>query len=166
MGGHMQLSELFAFLSVVMLCVFSFVSIAVWVDGRRKEREAYYKAESLRRIAEMPTESAAQMIAMMREEELYRRQQEQMREGKNLEGMKLGGLVNIAVGISLGVMIYFTSHKPAAALVGLIPGLIGVALLVHAYLFAAAPRQKSPYRREGHGMGIRLLLPFGCTTPV
>jgi hypothetical protein len=136
-----QYGEVFAFLGLVIVCVFSFVSIAVWVDGRRKEREAYYKSEGLRRITEMAREGAAQVIAMLQEEERIRREQEQAAEFKKFEGMKLGGLINIAVGLGLGLMIYYTSDNKGACLVGSIPGLIGVALLVYVYLFAPGPRQ-------------------------
>lgn len=136
----MPLGEFWLFLSVVMVSVFSFISIAVWVEGRRKEREAYYKTESLRRLTEMPAESATQVIAMLQEEERLRRQDAQAQEWKRLEGIKLGGLINLAVGVALMVMIYYTSGHEAASLVGLIPGLIGVALLVYAYLMAPRPR--------------------------
>jgi hypothetical protein len=91
MGGHMPFSEFFAFLSVVMISVFSFVSIAVWVEGRRKEREAYYKAESLRRISEMPAESASQVIAMLQEEERLRYNHELDNEWKKLAGSSWAG---------------------------------------------------------------------------
>ena len=49
---------MFLFLSVMMVSIFSFVSIAVWTDARRKEREAYYKSESMRRVAEIPGDGA------------------------------------------------------------------------------------------------------------
>jgi hypothetical protein len=136
-----QYGEVFGFLGLVIVCVFSFVSIAVWVDGRRKEREAYYKSESMRRITEMPSERAAQAIAVLQEEERIRREREQASEFRKLEGMKLGGLINIAVGLGLGLMIYYTSENKGASLVGAIPGLIGVALLVYVYLFAHWQRQ-------------------------
>jgi hypothetical protein len=140
MGGHVPFSEFFAFLSVVMISVFSFVSIAVWVEGRRKEREAYYKAESLRRITEMPAESAAQVIAMLQEEERLRYNHELDNEWKKLAGIKLGGLINIAVGTALTLLIYYTSENRGASMVGLIPGLIGVALLIYAYFMVPKPR--------------------------
>jgi hypothetical protein len=132
---------LFLFLSVVMVSVFSFVSIAVWTEARRKERESYYKAESTRRLAEMPAEGAQQVIAMLQEEERIRQAELRTKEVKVIEGMKIGGLVNIAVGIGLGFMIRGVSHENSAYLVGLIPGLIGVALLVYALFMAPKPTQ-------------------------
>jgi hypothetical protein len=128
--------EVFLFLSIGVICAFTFVSIAVWTGTRQNEREAYYKAESLRRIAEMPGEGARQIIEMMREEI---RQQER----KKIEGMKLGGVINIAVGIGLYFMmrgIGGIGGLGGLALVGLIPGLIGVALLVYALFLAPRPQ--------------------------
>lgn len=128
--------EVFFFLSIGTICAFTFVSIAVWTGTRQNEREAYYKAESLRRIAEMPGEGARQIIEMMREEV---RQQER----KKVEGMKLGGVINIAVGIGLYFMMRGMGGLGGLgglALVGLIPGLIGVALLVYALLLAPRPQ--------------------------
>jgi hypothetical protein len=122
---------LFLFLSIGAVSLFSFISIAHWLDSRRKEREAYYKHESLRRIAEMPGENAAQVIEMMREEErrkLLRRR----------EGLKLGGIINVGVGIALCVFLYSLGGIESPWLCGTIPGLIGVAMLV--YVFWLAPK--------------------------
>ena len=47
----------------------------------------------------------------------------------------IGGLITLAVGISLGVMLYYVaSDEPGVWSVGLIPGAIGLALLISAYL--------------------------------
>jgi len=131
---------LFLFLSVLMISIFSMVSIAVWTEARRKEREAYYKAESLRRVAEMPGDGAKYVIELMREEEHNRQAEFRAKEMKQGEGMKIGGLVNIAVGVGLMALIAGTSPNHGAYLVGLLPGLIGVALLVYALFIAPKPQ--------------------------
>ena len=132
---------LFLFLSVVMVSVFSFISIAVWTEARRKEREAYYKAESTRRLTEVPAEAAQQVIEVLKEEQRIRQAELRTKEVKVIEGMKIGGLVNIAVGVALMFLIHGTNHENSAYLVGLIPGLIGVALLVYALFMAPKPAQ-------------------------
>jgi hypothetical protein len=123
---------LFLFLSVLMISIFTFVSIAVWTDARRQEREAYYKSESMRRIAETPGDGAKYVIEIMREEERIRQANERAREIKKIQGMKIGGVVNIAVGLGLMVFLYFLIDKgdKPAYLVGLIPAFIGLALLI------------------------------------
>jgi hypothetical protein len=138
-GEGIAAGGMFLFLSVLMVSVFSFISIAVWSEARRKEREAYYKAESLRRVAEMPGDGAKYVVEMMKEDERIRQVQQFSNEMKKLEGMKIGGLVNIAVGVGLFLLIFFTSAQKGAAFVGFIPGLIGVALLVYAMILAPHP---------------------------
>jgi hypothetical protein len=132
---------LFLFLSVLMVSIFSFVSIAVWTDARRKEREAYYKSESLRRITETPGEGAKYVIEIMREEERIRQTNEYAKEIEKIQGMKIGGVVTIAVGLALMVFLYFVvdnGGKPAY-LVGLIPAFVGVALLVSVNFMTPRP---------------------------
>ena len=125
---------LFLFLSVASTALFSFVAVAVWSQERRREREAYYRSETLKKIAEAQGAGGASAIEFLREEEknaLRRRQ----------EGQKLGGLITAAVGIGLMVFIRADdrSDPNPAYLVGLIPLLVGAALL--AYTYFLAPKQ-------------------------
>jgi hypothetical protein len=50
------------------------------------------------------------------------------------QGLMIGGLVTLAVGISLGVLLYNIADEAGVWSVGLIPGGIGVALLVSAFI--------------------------------
>ena len=64
------------------------------------------------------------------------RQQDRIARGKSREGLKIGGLINMGVGI--GLMIFLRALVgPAISLCGLIPGLIGVGMLVYVYVLAA-----------------------------
>ena len=114
---------------VLFVALFSFLSVAVWTGGRQKEREAYYKAETLRRVTEASGEGAKAAIDLLREEEHQKRI-------KAREGMKVGGLVLTGVGLALVIFLAALSG-PKIALCGLIPGLIGVALLIYVYFLAA-----------------------------
>lgn len=129
-GGNMAM---WAFLSIGAVALFGiFLPVSAWMDARRKEREAYYRAEAIRRVAEATGEGAAAAVQLMREDE-------RLRQIKKIEGMKVGGLVNIGVGIGIGCLLWsIGGNQGSPYLVGLIPGLIGVALLVYA-LFMAAP---------------------------
>jgi hypothetical protein len=133
-------SGIFLFLSVTVIAVFTFITVTVWTDARRKEREAYYKAESLRRIAEMPGDAAKYVVEVIREEERNRQLRARSNELKQIEGMKIGGLVLVGVGVGLMAMIGALADKPTAGAVGLIPGLIGVALLIYSLFLAPKPR--------------------------
>ena len=45
---------LFFFLSVVVATTVSFLAVVTWTAQRRKERESYYRAEMLEKVAESP----------------------------------------------------------------------------------------------------------------
>ena len=50
------------------------------------------------------------------------------------QGLLIGGLVTLAVGISLGVLLYNVADEAGVWSVGLIPTAIGIALLLSAFL--------------------------------
>jgi hypothetical protein len=112
---------------VTTIALFTFLAVASWAGARRKEREAYYKSETLKKIAEMQGGSAGPILELLREEDRI--------EGRRRsEGRRLFGLITIAVGIGLGVFLKAMDQNEPAYLVGLIPLLIGVSLLAYVYL--------------------------------
>jgi hypothetical protein len=50
------------------------------------------------------------------------------------QGLMIGGLVSLAVGIGLGIMLYYIADENGVWAVGSIPAAIGVALLLSAFL--------------------------------
>jgi hypothetical protein len=61
---------LWMFLSIGAVSLFViFIPTVHYIDARRKEREAYYKAETLRRLAEASGEGAQAALQMLREED-------------------------------------------------------------------------------------------------
>lgn len=46
------------------------------------------------------------------------------------QGLMIGGLVTLAVGVSLGAMLYYVADEPGVWAIGLIPAAIGIALLL------------------------------------
>jgi Flp pilus assembly protein TadB len=118
------------FLSIGAIALFGiFLPVTTWLESRRKEREAYYKSETIRRIAEASGEGAKSALALLHAEE-------HLREVKRREGLKIGGLVNIGVGIGLTAMLWSLTGPGGPYLVGLIPGLVGVALLIYVFFMA------------------------------
>ena len=114
------------------VAVFTFLIFSVRYSSQRKDREAFYKAESLRRITESSGEGAKAAIELLKEEERLNRI-------KAREGMKIGGLVCVGVGAALVIFMWgLTKTDPEAPVfVGLIPAFVGVALLVYVYFLAA-----------------------------
>ncbi len=119
---------------VALVATFTLISIGVWVGSRKEEREAFYRADLLKKIAESPAESARQVIELMRDEE---RREELDAARQQVEGLRLGGFVLLAVGLGLGVMLELLSPSQNLWSVGLIPALIGVALLAYLFFFVA-----------------------------
>jgi len=123
---------LWAFLSAAAFALFGiFIPAVTWMDSRRKEREAFYRSEVIRRVADASGEGAKAAMELLREHSLIERR-------KQREGMKLGGLITLAVGIAMMIFLRSASHgTDSGYFVGLIPAMVGVALLVYVYFLAA-----------------------------
>jgi len=121
---------LWLFLSVASVAMFVvFIPLITYLGSRQKEREAFYKAETIRRVAEASSDGAKATIDLLRE-------QNRMTLIKMREGFKIGGVICLGVGI--GLIAFLTRLVGSeVALCGLIPGIIGVAMLVYVYLLAA-----------------------------
>lgn len=120
-------------ISLVLVCVFSFLAVASWSKARLRERQAFYKSETIRKIAESQGGSAALE---------YLRESDHNAARQRRESQRVAGIVTFAVGV--GVMIFLrrvpispdSGSDSSAYLVGLIPVLVGVALLIYSYLLA------------------------------
>ncbi|HVU46305.1 MAG TPA: hypothetical protein VHD85_09280 [Terracidiphilus sp.] len=122
---------LWMFLSIGAVSLFGiFIPLVSWIDSRRKEREAFYKAETMRRLAESSTEGAKMALDMLNAENRLGRL-------KSREGLKVGGLINIGVGVGLIIFLRSLIGPGGPYLCGLIPLLIGVAMLAYVYALAA-----------------------------
>jgi hypothetical protein len=124
---------LWVFLSVGAVALFGvFLPFTTWLESRRKEREAFYKAETFRRVSESSGDGGKASIEFLRE-------QNRLVQFRTLEGLKIGGLIMVGTGIGVVVLLWFLAG-PAVSSCGVIPLLIGVAMLVYVY-FLAAPVQ-------------------------
>ena len=115
-------------LPVLTICIFSFVSIVIWSTARRREREAFYRSETMKKLAESSGTGGTTVLEIMRE-------QERAAVRSRRSGHKLGGLVSIAAGMGLIVFMAPLGSTAPVFLVGIIPMLVGAALLAYAYLF-------------------------------
>ena len=124
---------LWAFLSVGAVALFAvFLPITTWLEARRKDREAFYKAETLRRVTESSSDGAKASIE-------YLREVNRIVQLKTIEGLKIGGLIMTGVGIGVVALLWVLAGH-TVAVCGVIPMLIGLAMLAYVY-FLAAPVQ-------------------------
>jgi len=125
---------IFAFLAVGAIALFTFLAVAVYADSRAKERISQHRHETLKKLAEGPDDGAARVLEVMREEEKSRRRRQR-------EGLKLGGLITMVVGIALSLFLYYLdAEQPHGVfLVGLIPLSVGLAMLSYVLLLSKEP---------------------------
>lgn len=137
---------------VAIIAAFTFSSIAKWSDNRRKERDALYRHETYRRLAESSHTASQQVLAMMREEEINRQRQ-------RVEGMKLGGLIALAVGVSGFFALYFMVTGFAAYWISLVVVAVGAVLTIYGFKSSVPPAAETivsvtPAQRPAdHGQG-------------
>jgi hypothetical protein len=121
---------LWMFLSIGAVSLFVvFIPLTSWIDARRKEREAFYKADTMRRLAESSGEGAKVAIEMLKE-------QDRQQRTKTREGLKIGGVINLGVGIALMIFLRALVGNEPVYLCGLIPAMVGVAMLVYVFLLS------------------------------
>ncbi len=123
---------LWLFLSIGAVSLFVvFIPLTSWIDGQRKEREAFYKAETMRRLVEASGEGAKAALELMRADNRLKRI-------KTMEGLKIGGIINICVGAALIIFLrgLLGGGSGTPVLVGLIPGFVGIGMLIYVFLLA------------------------------
>ena len=121
-------------LALMLTGLFSFMSVFVWAHQRRREREAYYRSETLRRFSETGGAPRELLLEVLREDERYSVR-------RRLEACKLAGVITLAVGVAMMTFIKAVDARSVepSYLVGLIPVSVGLSLLL--YVYVLAPRQ-------------------------
>jgi hypothetical protein len=158
---------------VAAIALFSFLAVRSWANAQRREREAYYRTEAIKKVAEMRGETPEPVLALLREalkpppelpmhhevqQEFYKgetlkriaempgagadavlavmREEEKRKARRVREGLKLAGLIVAGVGAGLLVFLQAIIPDMPVYLVGMIPLLVGAALLAYAFVFA------------------------------
>ena len=125
-------SMVFVFLAVGAVAMFSMISVATWSGARQKEREAYYKNDMLKKLADSQGPGAASALELMREEA-------RIATVRMKQGLQIGGLITGAAG--LGVLIFLRAllgGEQGVWMCGMIPFLVGMALFASSYLVKTA----------------------------
>ena len=123
-------SDIVAFVVVAVFwaALFCWLTVVGWATQRRKEREAYYRHETEKRLVDKGEVSAEQLLRLRTEEE-------RVRWLRRREGLKLGGLITTAAGIGIVVALRFVdTGELSISAIGWIPLGIGVVLLLYTYV--------------------------------
>ncbi len=108
--------------AVTGTALFTFLSVIMWLDVRQTEREAHYRDEMARKIAD--ADDPAPILEYVRAKEQSDAEQAQLK-------VSLGGLITTAVGAALMIFLYVLAPGSAAYLVGLFPLFIGMVLIFY-----------------------------------
>jgi hypothetical protein len=127
----------FFFLAVGAVSLFTFIGVATWARERRVERVALYRAELLKKLSEQPGDGPRQVLELMREE-AARKSLERRR------GLLLGGMLACAVGLGLVALLGALPTGVELRPVGLIPFLVGLVLILFAWLGMKPPAPPPP----------------------
>jgi hypothetical protein len=102
----------------------------IWAGLKRREREAFYRSELLKKIIDSPSGSAQNVMEMLRQEE-------RAAKIRRREGLKLAGVIIVAAGIGLAIFLarLNTGNEPVW-LVGVLTLLVGAALLIYVRFMA------------------------------
>jgi Flp pilus assembly protein TadB len=129
----------FFFLAAASIAFFSFLVAHHWIDVRAAERRTRERFALLRKLADQPAENVQRLIDLVHEDDAREaRREEQEREDARREELK-GGLILVAAGIGVAIMLANLTATKQLWAVGLIPGFVGVVVTAFAY-FKKGPR--------------------------
>lgn len=111
--------------AAVMLGLFAFLAVSAWTSSQRDQREMKYRYELFQRMVEHPGPAADEVRALLEKED-------DRRHAAEVADKRSGGFVVLAVGIGLGIALFFLVPDKPVYLVGLVPALVGVLLLMGA----------------------------------
>lgn len=128
----LEAMSLFGFLAVGAVALFTMIAVSSWAEARRKEREAYYRNDMLKKVAEAQGAGAESALQILREEA-------RLGAIEKRQGLRIGGLVMLAVGVGVTIFLRALIHHAPIFLCGLLIMLVGVALYGASYIVTTEP---------------------------
>src|SRR5258708_22316682 len=108
----------------VVCCAFQ--SVVGRAKKNRREREAFYRHEVLKKLIEQGGAGGQQVFEMMRKEV-------ELRDRQRREARILGGLITAVIGVSLMILLYVLVPGEGVWSTGLIPFSVGTVILLFAF---------------------------------
>ncbi len=123
------------FLAATVVASLTFVTIVVWAENRRKERQEFYRFEFRRRMVESGKMDAESFASLVRyEHDLGLRQARQK--------LLVAGFIILGTGVGMCVGLQFINDSIWR--LGLIPLSIGLSMLAYGFLFAGKTNPGPP----------------------
>jgi ferric-dicitrate binding protein FerR (iron transport regulator) len=119
--------------AVYVLALAAFLSIVVWARERRREREAFHRHETVRRLIERGEMSPERLGEFLAGESSEAR-------GRRRGALLLWAVLLLAAGIGL-LLGMRGAEEPQVRGIGFLPALLGVGLLAHVALFERKDRR-------------------------
>ena len=124
---------LFFFLGAGAISLFSFLSVAAWVEARKNERINSERMALYRKLAESPTEAAQLVLAHIREEDEQRAAEARAASHRSRRDSLQGGAIVLAVAVGLGFFLKMISPASGVWTVSTIAGLIGLTIIAFSF---------------------------------
>lgn len=120
--------------TLIPIAGIAMIVLIVYFEEKRKAKQALYRNELLKKIADSQGDAADKIMEMIRQEELdikIRRR----------EGIKLGGLITAAAGLGAMALLFMLVPAQPVWITGVVPLLIGLALFIYAQVLSPRPDQ-------------------------
>jgi hypothetical protein len=105
----------------VIPAAFTLAVLTLWLEHQARQREANFRQETYRKMLEQPGGSVEAVRVLLREDEARRREEQ-------AANARLGGMLAMATGVGISVVLYAITPAKRVFLVGLIPVLVGLVL--------------------------------------
>ena len=119
----------FLFLAAGAVGLFTFVTVAHWVDAQASERLSRERYALLKKIAEQPTGSADRVLEILREEDARASEKERKKELRARRNSLQAGALLVAFGLGVATMFAIARPHRAEWVMGLVPIFLGVVVL-------------------------------------
>jgi hypothetical protein len=124
---------LFSFLAAGAVSLFSFLSLAVWVEARKTERLSIERLALYRKLAESPTASAELVLAKLREDDAKKEAEARATAHRSRRDSLQGGTIVLAVALGLGFFLRMIAPASGVWTVSTIVALIGLTIIAFSF---------------------------------
>ena len=124
---------LFFFLAAGAVSLFSFLSLAAWVEARKSERLSVERLTLYRKLAESPAPSAELILARIREEDMQRDAAAREAARRSRRDSRQGGVMVLAVAAGLSFFLRMIAPNSGVWTIGILVGLIGLVILAFSF---------------------------------